>query len=402
MGDDERNDYLYKFVSKRRFTGTARQASRRAEHAAAERGRPVRRALHGRLARGRDHGHGSAADRRRIRRRRPVDPPHPERRERRAGMSTEEVLVYTRLAADKVGATKMDRPEDVEPSPAHGQGVRGAHQQQQPRRGERRRRGEPDHGQPLRPRGRAHRDRRRRRGTTSAGASCCFCGDPSTNAATYFAGFPKEPVSPISCPDNVAFDSEGTSGSRPTALPGTIGYNDGLFKVPLEGASAATCSSSSRCPREAETCGPVIHDREGLVFVAVQHPGENGSSRRSTRTSPTTSRRTARAPRRRRGPRSCRCTGRRRGRHDHGRVTDAAAASVTRRRASRQGDRLGRALARLDRPVQESEVLDARVLAREVHVALWHRAGAEQLGVLAGRWHVYAPFDHGFDHQKSR
>ena len=30
-------------------------------------------------------------------------------------------------------------------------------------------------------------------------------------------------------------------------------------------------------PREAETCGPVIHDQEGLVFVAVQHPGENGS-----------------------------------------------------------------------------------------------------------------------------
>jgi secreted PhoX family phosphatase len=30
-------------------------------------------------------------------------------------------------------------------------------------------------------------------------------------------------------------------------------------------------------PRDAETCGPVIHDTEGLVFVAVQHPGENGT-----------------------------------------------------------------------------------------------------------------------------
>ena len=30
-------------------------------------------------------------------------------------------------------------------------------------------------------------------------------------------------------------------------------------------------------PRDAETCGPVIHDRDGSVFVAVQHPGEDGT-----------------------------------------------------------------------------------------------------------------------------
>ena len=30
-------------------------------------------------------------------------------------------------------------------------------------------------------------------------------------------------------------------------------------------------------PAGAETCGPVIHDRDGSVFVAVQHPGEDGS-----------------------------------------------------------------------------------------------------------------------------
>ncbi len=36
------------------------------------------------------------------------------------GMTAEEVYVFTRLAADKVGATKMDRPEDVEPHPHTG------------------------------------------------------------------------------------------------------------------------------------------------------------------------------------------------------------------------------------------------------------------------------------------
>ena len=35
-------------------------------------------------------------------------------------MTAEEVAVFTRLAGDKVGATKMDRPEDFEPNPTTG------------------------------------------------------------------------------------------------------------------------------------------------------------------------------------------------------------------------------------------------------------------------------------------
>jgi secreted PhoX family phosphatase len=30
-------------------------------------------------------------------------------------------------------------------------------------------------------------------------------------------------------------------------------------------------------PINSETTGPVIHDRDGSVFVAVQHPGDGGS-----------------------------------------------------------------------------------------------------------------------------
>ncbi|MNI98271.1 hypothetical protein D3C73_1570880 [compost metagenome] len=47
--------------------------------------------------------------------------------------------------------------------------------------------------------------------------------------------------------------------------------------MPLTGAERGHVQQFLAVPRDAETCGPVIHDREGLVFVAVQHPGEDGT-----------------------------------------------------------------------------------------------------------------------------
>ena len=84
-------------------------------------------------------------------------------------------------------------------------------------------------------------------------------------------------MSPISCPDNVAFDSAGNLWISTDGAPGSIGYCDGLFKVPLEGRERGHVQQFLSVPREAETCGPVIHDSDGMVFVAVQHPGENGT-----------------------------------------------------------------------------------------------------------------------------
>ena len=85
------------------------------------------------------------------------------------------------------------------------------------------------------------------------------------------------PVSPISCPDNVAFDCVGNLWVSTDGQPSAIGAHDGLFKVPVAGPERGRVQQFLAVPTGAETCGPVIHDRDGSVFVAVQHPGENGT-----------------------------------------------------------------------------------------------------------------------------
>ena len=84
-------------------------------------------------------------------------------------------------------------------------------------------------------------------------------------------------MSPISCPDNVAFDSVGNLWISTDGQPSAITLNDGLFKVPLAGPERGRVQQFLAVPAGAETCGPVIHDRDGSVFVAVQHPGEDGT-----------------------------------------------------------------------------------------------------------------------------
>lgn len=96
------------------------------------------------------------------------------------------------------------------------------------------------------------------------------CGDPAA-AETYFGGFDKSRVSPISCPDNLAFDPHGnlwvsTDGNA-------LESNDGLFAVSLDGETRGLTKQFLTVPAGAETCGPVVTDTR--VLVNVQHPGED-------------------------------------------------------------------------------------------------------------------------------
>lgn len=187
------------------------------------------------------------------------------------GMTAEEVFVFTRLAGDRAGATKMDRPEDIEPSPRTGKvyvaltnntnrGRSGyaAADEANPRNANK-------HGHVL-----ELTERGGRAEATAFGWSLFLvAGDPE-DPATYFAGFPKDRVSPVSCPDNVAFDPHGnlwisTDGNQ-------LGSHDGLFGVAVRGERRGELKQFLTVPTGAETCGPLVQERR--VLVAVQHPGE--------------------------------------------------------------------------------------------------------------------------------
>ncbi|NLE82542.1 MAG: PhoX family phosphatase [Rhodococcus sp.] len=184
------------------------------------------------------------------------------------GMSAEEVAVFTRQAGDEVGATKMDRPEDFEPNPKTGKvyvaltnnNKRGT--DGNPAADEMNPRNTNKNGQVLE----LDDDHA---GTTFTWNLLLVCGDPQ-EADTYYGGFDKDAVSPISCPDNVAFDVHGnlwvsTDGNA-------LGANDGLFSVVLDGDRRGETKQFLSVPVGAETCGPIV--TEDRVLVSVQHPGE--------------------------------------------------------------------------------------------------------------------------------
>ncbi|MFC4603885.1 PhoX family protein [Rhodococcus kronopolitis] len=271
-GDDERFDYMYKFVSARKMMQGNGQASMRHNLTLLDAGtlyvaqlsgdEPATVDGSGTLpAGGRFAGTGKWIPLLRTN----VD----GRAESLVpGMSAAEVAVFTRQAGDKVGATKMDRPEDFEPNPKTGKvyvaltnnskrGTEGQAAADAPNPRNNNKNGqvlelEDDHS-----------------GVSFTWNLLLVCGDPAA-ADTYFGGFDKSQVSPISCPDNLAFDPYGnlwisTDGNA-------LKSNDGLFSVVLDGDRRGETKQFLTVPKGGETCGPIVD--ESRVVVCVQHPGE--------------------------------------------------------------------------------------------------------------------------------
>jgi secreted PhoX family phosphatase len=85
----------------------------------------------------------------------------------------------------------------------------------------------------------------------------------------------------FACPDNLAFDKKGNlwftsdiSGSKIGKTPYEKFKNNSLFYVPIDGKNKGKVIQIASAPNNAEFTGPWFSEDDETLFLSVQHPGE--------------------------------------------------------------------------------------------------------------------------------
>jgi uncharacterized protein len=196
--------------------------------------------------------------------------------------SQADVVIEARRAADLLGATPMDRPEDVEAHPASGRVyVMLTYNEQR----------KPDQVNPANPRA------NNRYGHIIEIVPPIVNGKPDHTTTECDWGFfllAGDPANPshgaryasqvttngwVAAPDNVAFDPKGRIWISTDGQDDAAGFNDSLYAAQLSGPGRGATRCFFNGPRGAEICGPAFTPDGKTLFLSVQHPGdEKGSS----------------------------------------------------------------------------------------------------------------------------
>ncbi len=268
QGDDQKMDYVYRFVTERPYDPDNRDANRDLLDA-------------GTLSVAVFHPNGSGEWRPLVFGQGPLTQAN--------GFANQaQVLIEARFASDALGATKMDRPEDVEVNPSTGKVYvmltsNDTRKEDETNAANPRAKNAFGHIVEIAPEGGDHSSDR------FTWEILVKCGDPSIadvgatfSSATSGYGW-------FANPDNCAVDSQGrlwiaTDGNSAK----DTGRTDGIWGVETEGAGRATAKRFFSVPIGAEMCGPFFTPDDTTLFVAVQHPGESGDGRLSSFDDPST------------------------------------------------------------------------------------------------------------------
>jgi secreted PhoX family phosphatase len=284
MGDDEKFEYIYKFVTRDRFDPRNRDANRDLLD-------------HGTLYCARFDADGTGEW---------LPLVHDENGplNSRAGFANQgDVVIKVRAAADLLGATPMDRPEDVEPNPLTGRIYIAC-----TKTAERKPEGSgqwsgrkvdisPNPANPRPDNRFGHIIELTERGddvraTRFEWNVFLLAGDPAngryivdatalkgslSGTDTYFAGYPDAAaLSPVQCPDNLGIDPQGrlwiVTDSDNRGHP-----NNGCYVVPTDGPQRGLLQQLASGPNGCEVCGCEFTPDGRTLFLTIQHPGEGGT-----------------------------------------------------------------------------------------------------------------------------
>lgn len=194
--------------------------------------------------------------------------------------SQADVMIEARRAADLLGATAMDRPEDIETHPDTGKAYimltkndkRKADKVDGPNA-----RAENLWGQivELIP---PEKDGKRDHSANKFNWEVFIqAGNPADAAHGAKYGVDVGANGWFANPDNLAFDPEGRMWIATDGFP-DAGVHDGLWATETEGAGRAVTKHFLGCPSGAELCGPEFTPDGTTLFVSVQHPGDDKGS----------------------------------------------------------------------------------------------------------------------------